>query len=222
MPHDSLAPWCSLPLAILTSGQQDRFTYETAFAFVRAKSGRTSLQTLLTDRTNHCAPSRVDAFIVLSVGNASTWTRDGAFTGYTSSHEDRASSRSSSSSSTTPYHAAGGQQMISFDTAKVEEFYRRQGAGRVRLILVSAAQLSNATRRIESEVARRGARAIASSSRQWWGTAQTSIPRWNVRWSPHSRMLYLRHVAYQAALSTGQPYGQCVQPIITLSLHAHT
>ena len=74
--------WCASPLAILTSGQQSRFTYKTAFNLVRAKNGRTSLQQLLADRTYHCVPQKVDAFIVLSLGRSSTWTHDGAFSEY--------------------------------------------------------------------------------------------------------------------------------------------
>ena len=56
-------------------GQQSRFTYKTAFNLVRAKNGRTSLQQLLADRTYHCVPQKVGAFIVLSLGRSSTWTR---------------------------------------------------------------------------------------------------------------------------------------------------
>ena len=213
MPPHSATPWCSAPLAILTSGQQDRFTYETAFAFVRAKSGRTSLQTLLADRTNHCAPPRVDSFIVLSLGRSSTWTLDGAFAEYTSSRRE---GTPATSSSTIPVEHPGSRQLSqplppsAFDPARVEAFYRRQGVARTKLILLSDAQMANATHRIELEVARRGARAVASSARVWWRTAQSTIPRWHVRWSPHSRMFYLRHVAFQAAISAGQSYGQYV------------
>ena len=78
-----MSSWCDAPLAILTSGQAARFTYKAQFAFVRGRSGRSSLQQLLVDRSHHppCVPIAVDAFVVLSEGRASVWAHEGAFSG---------------------------------------------------------------------------------------------------------------------------------------------
>ena len=205
--------WCAQSLAILTSGQQSRYTPLHAYSFVRGRNGRSSLQQLLADRHSHCVPARVDAFIALSVGRATSWTHNGAFSAYASSSS---SSSSSSASRTAKGHenepsegTSGGAYSSSF-VSEVESLYCSLGVRRVRITLYTAHEMANATRRVERDVASSGARAVASDPQRWWHAAASSIPRWSVRWKPHSRMLYLRHVAYQLAIAeakgTGEPY----------------
>ena len=225
MPEQS---WCAQSLAILTSGQQSRYTPLHAFSFVRGRSGRSSLQQLLADRHRHCVPERVDAFIALSVGRATSWTHSGAFSAYASSSSSSSSGAGSATNHDGESSEAGGAYSSSF-TSEVESLYTSLGVRRVRITLYSAHEMANATRRVERDVASRGARAVASEPQRWWHAAASSIPRWSVRWKPHSRMLYLRHVAYMSAIAEGKATGEtyahflctCLR-LITHSAHTHT
>lgn len=196
-----MSSWCDAPLAILTSGQAARFTYKAQFAFVRGRSGRSSLQQLLVDRSHHppCVPTLVDAFIVLSDGaRASVWTNDGAFSSTTLANGVEEAGGDSDESAR---HAEGR-----LDLKKVSAFYSSLGVRNVRISLIGAALLANMTAALERDVAAIGAQAVSSTPNRWWTAAQSSIPRWRLRWRPHARMLTLRHLAFRAALDEGVPY----------------
>lgn len=189
---ESRAPrsaWCSSPLALLTSGQVPRFAYKTAFSLIRVRDSnaeRSSLQQLLLDKSKGrqpCLPNAVDAFIVLSQGKATIWTGP------------------NSTSSNTLVDPSSR-----LDVEDVRRVYKALGVRRLRLRLLTMAEMQAASRRIESAVAARGAAAIASTPAQWLRAAATNIPRWSVRWRPHSRMFYLRHLAFRAALDEGVQY----------------
>lgn len=201
-------PWCSAPLAILTSGQDRRFTYATAFDLIRAKNGRSALQQLLSDRTSSCLPRTIDAFIVLSLGQLSTWTHDGAFSDYSASAQPVTPAAPATQRNEQKAEYRGKASHYPLSAADVERVYSRQGVRRVRLTLLSASDMANVSRRVEHDVASRGARAIASSPSRWWHAARTLIPRWGVRWAPHSRMLYLRHAAFREALEEERTSGE--------------
>ena len=48
--------------------------------------------------------------------------------------------------------------------------------------------------------------AASTATRNTKHAATSTIPRWSQRWKPHSRMLYLRHMAYRAAISERVAY----------------
>ena len=159
--------WCATPLALLTSGQAARFTYRTAFALVRGKSGRTSLQQLLSDKGKgraSCTPPAVDAFIVLSLGKATVWTGPNA------------NSSSSVASRAAASQLAEGQAEL--DVRAVHQYYSRLGVRTVRLKLYTTQEMHEAARRIDAAVAASGAAAVAATAAHWWHAA-TSIPQGN-------------------------------------------
>ena len=188
--------WCSLPLALLISGQASRFTFRSAFSQARSRAGRSPLQLLVADRaggnsrSSGCMP-RVDAFITLSLGGEKRWADD-----WSSSHDARHGGAHSSARL-----SDDEEEQRSLLQRVVPGFFTSLGVTRVVLELLERSKVDARTRRVEVAVAAAGAAAIATTPLAWWRAAQQSIPRWSVRWAPHSRMLLLRHLAFRRAVS---------------------
>lgn len=207
--------WCARPLAILQSGQAARFTLDSAFTHVRGRGGRTPLQQLILDRTAHpyCVPV-VDAFVVLS-GSRQPAVWAGAWNVNGSGIMHRA--------------------MASFNSTKREllasrSLYSELGVRSVHLEVIPREDLVRTMRDLEPRVAALGAAAVATTPLQWWRAAQTTIPGWDARWTPHSQMLYLRHLVYARARDTQVPYAHFLycrednaflEPIAQLAELAH-
>jgi len=176
--------WCARPVALLVSGQLERFAYKVAFSDADAlrKQGRTPLQQLFEAQrgAQACSPE-VDVFGMLSLGSVSRFNDV--------KQPDWPLSRC-----TRPQNGTECERQNLVTASQIELHYQRvYGARSASITLVANADLD---RKLEAML-----EAAPYMDRELTRHRLQQIPLWRDRWTAHGRMLLLRHLAYRSALA---------------------